>query len=181
MPFYVFGEPPAAFDAVSKRGGPYFDALAELGVEVLRVPAGASVMAKPRGPWTFAYLPVPVVDVTGWVRDWQRGPCSIIMDVHFPIMRQESVIGDDETILTVLESREVMLANLAVACAVTVSQAPWAADLAEVNDRVWFLPDIEPDDEDSLIDFTVKFSEICGETGKVCAAQLRASKATVGG
>lgn len=121
-----------------------------------------------RRPWTFLYVPVQTDDAAEWLPWFQERTCSVIMDVHFPVMRQETVLGDDATILEVLEHREQMITNLSLACAVTVSQEAWTADLAEVNPNVWFLPDIEPGDDDSLTEFTIKFSEILQDVAVAC-------------
>jgi hypothetical protein len=169
FPRYVYAEPANTFNAVELRGGPFFDALAREGFDVMRISAGGLLDVEAiRRPWTFIYLPVPSADVVDAVRSWYRRPCSVIMDVHFPLINQETIIGDDEAILQSLEFREQMIANLGVACAVTVSQEQWAADLAAVNPRVWFLPDLHDDDPDSGDAFAVKFVEMCQSTLQAC-------------
>lgn len=100
-----------------------------------------------------------------------RQSSSVIVDVHFPLARQETVIGEDDAILQLLERREEMLQALRFACAVTVSQEAWAADLAEYHSNVWHLPDIE-DDEESLLTYIYKFSDMARATFAICQRDM---------
>src|SRR5262245_53085616 len=162
IPGFIYVEPPRKFGAVKKRGGPFFDQLADLGYNVARIPA--EPLGEPKRipifrPWTFLYMPVPVDDTTAWFADLPRERCSVILDCHFPIMNLEYAIADEATLAMVAERRPQILANLAAADAVTVPRGEWAAPITEVNPSVWLLPDINRATD--VVAFTLRFNEIC--------------------
>jgi hypothetical protein len=176
FPLFVVCEQSEQFGAKTKRGRPYFDAAANVGLEVQRVPLGADLELRPRRPWTYVFMHVPIADFRPIIDDRHRhrDPVSFIFDCHFPIMRMDTIIGDDETVLLTLESRAVLLANLGAACAVTVPRREWAADLAEVNPRVWWLPDIDDETTDpdvfeaSVGAFALRFAEVAQAAASGC-------------
>lgn len=155
FPAYVFIAPP---DEASERlrGRLFFDQMAEMGLRVTQVKGvepgdevGDGVASVPIvRPWTFLFMSVPSVDFTDYFGEFAMMPCSIIMDVHFPIMDREKItVTGRGSVEQVWADRDVMLANLAGADAVTVSHPDWAADLAEINPNVFYLPDIAVPDE----------------------------------
>lgn len=171
-PAYVYIEPmDGIFDAIRKRGADYFDFLAEAGFNVTRLSAeNEDRKLTIRPPWTLVYLPLERT-TPDTISAFSKGLCSVIVDVHFPVVHQETVLTEnDDALLDLLERREEMLETLRRACAVTVSQEEWAADIAEFNSNVWYLPDIK-DDEESIITFTYKFSDMVRATIAICRGQ----------
>jgi len=178
FPTYMYSGAPDndIYDAEVKRGGPYFEAMKVSGFRVIRIPVGEGVQEVPiYKPWTFLFTHVPNTDAVMYVKSIAAAGCTVIMDCHFPIMQLErAMTPDDDIWLQVIESKAVMLANLAVACAVTVPHKEWAADLAEVNPRVWYLPDIEDaDNVEQIAAFGMKFAEIAMSTQQQCVALMQ--------
>jgi hypothetical protein len=177
FPAYIYSGFPDddPYDTEVKRGGPYFETLREAGFRVTRLPPGPVSEIPIVQPWTFIFVPVPFTDVSPHIEQLTTLSCSVVFDCHFPIMQLERVqTPDNDIFLQVIESKEVILANLAKACAVTVPHTEWAAELATVNPRVWWLPDIEAeDDEASIIKFASKFMEIAVATQQLCFAARR--------
>ncbi len=161
FPGYVYIEPPDAFDAVWKRGGPWFDTLADIGYNVGRYAEGIDMTIQMYRPWTIFYQNAPHLDSREQIARLKEGAC-VILDCHFPIMRLEHTIFEgDESVdyLSLVESVPMMLANMQAACAVTVPNEDWAADLAGEVSNVYYLPDInEPED---LSVFGSKFMGMC--------------------
>lgn len=140
---WVYIEPPTDFEAVNLRGAMYFDSYDLLHPgRVTRVPAGAMAEFPIRRPWTYVYMPVPWVDVSDYLDELGAEPCSVIMDVHFPLMDLEQAIANDDTLMHIIDQKAIMLANLARADAITCPRGEWAADLAEINADTFVLPDL---------------------------------------
>lgn len=161
FPGYVYIEPPDAFDAVWKRGGPWFDMLADFGYNVGRYAEGIGMAVQMYRPWTIFYQNVPHLDSREQTARLKKGAC-VIMDCHFPVMRLDRTIfeGDEtEQYMNLVEARSIMLANLRTACAVTVPNEDWAADLAEEVPNVYYLPDINEPGDVSI--FGTKFMGMC--------------------
>ena len=151
VPAWVYMEPPDQFNAVQLRGAAFFDQMAAYGVRVQRIPgvaAGspgsdhADVEFQIFRPWTHIFVNVRGGDLAPFL-DSLPPWCSMIMDCHFPIMDMEAAIGSNEQLIGVIDHKDELLANLALADAVTVSQKHWAADLAEINPNVFYLPDLQ--------------------------------------
>jgi len=154
MPAWVWCEPPADFDAIRLRGELYFAGLEETGIRVQRVKAGTAYNAAVYQPWTFMFMMLPWDDFADHAEWFATRNASLIMDCHFPIMNMETAVGSDQTLVDIIDRKDTLLANLALADAVTCPRPEWAADLAEVNPNVFVLPDIEApawmyDDSDS--------------------------------
>lgn len=180
-------------NAITKRGGPFFDSLTDIGFEVLRLQNGSTETIAFRKPWTFVYGPVPDTDITEWIAEATKAIpwSSVILDVCFPVMQPELIGGDPESVQRVLDHRDVILENIKAACAVTTPHKDWAAALAEVNPRTWWVPDIlfdpntdipEGDLDNATIDeleeraetlttFGIRFSEMLQATYTVCSAK----------
>jgi hypothetical protein len=174
FPAYIYSGYPDTdpYNTEVKRGGPYFEMLQHVGFRVTRLTPGVEASITLALPWTFLFIPVPATDSVAALEDLTRNRCTVILDCHFPIMQLEKVmVPNDEVMFSVIENRDVMLANLATACAVTVPQKEWAADLAEVNPRVWYLPDLDDEDETSLTNFATRFMEIAVATQQLCKAE----------
>ncbi len=149
FPAYVYLQPPDV-NAVRLRGKALFDLMAGLGYRVQQIPGAVPVPgAKQEAqigiykPWTFVFVPVGYADIGPLLDSLEQNSCSFIMDCHFPIMDMSRIVADAETFANVAGNRDVMLANLRIADAVTCPKAEWAADLAEVNPNVFLLPDLE--------------------------------------
>ena len=161
FPGYVYMEPPNAFDAVWKRGGPWFDTLADIGYRVGRYVEGIDITVTMYRPWTIFYQNVPYLDSREQITRLKEGAC-VILDCHFPIMRLEQTIfeGDEsDQYLSLVESVPMMLANMRAACAVTVPNEAWAADLVEEVPHVYYLPDINTPEDLNV--FGSKFMGMC--------------------
>jgi hypothetical protein len=182
FPAYVYAGYPDddPYDTEVKRGGPFFETVKQSGLRVTRLPPGPIEGFPISRPWTFVFVSVPFTDVSEALDQLQKLSCSVIFDCHFPIMELERVSApSDDTIFQVIENKEVILSNLAQACAVTVPHKEWAADLVHVNPRVWWLPDIESeDDEESCMQFAGKFMEMAVSTHQQCSSS-RAESADV--
>jgi hypothetical protein len=133
------------------RGKDAFDAMEQIGLRVEEI-SGRGGSFEIRKPWTYIFMFVNTdVDSTEELLATEGAPCSIIMDCHFPIMRLEHAFTKDpDDMFKLIENRDIILGNLALADAVTVPNSDWAADLAEVNPNVYYLPDlhIESGDDD---------------------------------
>lgn len=168
FPGWVWCRPPAAYDAPLKRGELFFKALAEFGVRVEIVEQVPNVAVPIWRPWTYLVCSVPTED---WSAALEALPthCSVIMDCHFPIMNMETAIGNDADIIDIIDRKPTLLANLALADAVTVPQRGWAADLAEVNPNVFLLPDFDIDHPEA---FSVRMVEIAQASVRVKQGRL---------
>lgn len=175
FPAWIFAKPPAGYDAVNLRGGPVFEVMAEMGLRVQVIEAGAGdVRVEFHRPWTYVYLPVPSADCSAWV-EGLPSYSSVIMDCHFPIMNMETAIGADQTLIDLIDNKDTLLANLAVADVVTVPKEEWAADLAEVNRNVFLLPDLKESDQDPSV-FIMRLSEIAQASAKAKQSRLDARR-----
>lgn len=172
---WVVIEPPKGFDAANLRGGPLFDALKMMGLRVQLIPGhdgtkgpGPSAEIEIHRPWTHIFMPVGPAD---FALLYERLPwyCSVIMDCHFPIMNPEMMIGSDEALAGVMAHRDQMIANLALAEAVTVPHPHWAANLAALNPNTFYLPDFKGDGGE----FVVKLGEISNTAVATKMARLR--------
>lgn len=183
FPSYVYVSSPDEH-AYRVRGQLFFDNLAKLGLHVDQVRGTAAAelgswTLKIRRPCTILFYPVPHEDFGPQAKMLSRHPVAVIMDCHFPIMDLTHVIADEATLTLLEQTRPVMLANLAMADAVTVPHPAWAAELAEVNSNVYVLPDLVASDvfysddddidvpedewlagEQSLSEFMLRFQEI---------------------
>lgn len=175
FPAWIFAKPPDGYDAVNLRGGPVFEVMAEMGLRVQVIEAGAGdVRVEFLRPWTYVYLPVPADDCQPWV-EGLPSYSSVIMDCHFPIMNMETAIGTDRTLIDVIDNKDTLLANLAAADVVTVPKETWAADLSEVNPNVFLLPDLRESDQDPS-GFIMRLSEIAQASIRVKQARLVARR-----
>lgn len=173
---WVVIEPPdGGFDAVNARGGPLFETLKMMGLRVQLIAGhdatkgpGPSAEIEIHRPWTQIFMPVghndfaPIYERLPW---W----CSVIMDCHFPIMNPEMMIGSEEAMAGVMAHRDQMIANLALAEAVTVPHPRWAANLAALNPNTFYLPDFKGDGGD----FVVKLGEIANTAATIKLARVR--------
>lgn len=143
LPAWVWVEPPPDFDAIRLRGQLFFEGLEESGIRVERIKPGGKYKPTAWQPWTYVFMMLPWADFAPYAEWFLARPMSIIMDVHFPIMNMEKAIGSSQVLIDIIDRKDVLLANLAMADAVTVSRPEWAADLAEINPNVYCLPDLE--------------------------------------
>lgn len=173
FPAWVWLRPPDAYDAPRKRGGPVFEEMARLGFRVTVFDQGAEVRVPINRPWTYIVCSVPGGDCGPWVESVADDPCSVIMDCHFPIMNMEIAIGADTEIMAVIDNKETILANLALADAVTVPQPGWAADLAAINPNVYLLPNFE---EHRADEFGLRLAEIALASASVKQARQAARR-----
>lgn len=174
FPAWVWMRPPDAYDAPRKRGGPLFAEMDRLGFRVQVIPQTTAVhnVAIWR-PWTYIVCSLPSGDFTETAESVDDAPCSVIMDCHFPIMNMEQAIGDDEQLIHIIDNKESLLANLALADAVTVPQAGWAADLAAVNPNVFLLPDYTDATADR---FGVRLAEVAQASANIKKARQAARR-----
>lgn len=142
------------------RGLPVFEMLLDIGIRVEFLVQGENEI-KIKKPWTYIFVPVPIVDFTDQRKMFDQNPCSVIMDCHFPIMHLEQAWSyDPDDMFSIIESKDIMLHNLSLADAVTVPQTAWAADLAEVNSNVFLLPDLQEESEEAATKFMLRLNEI---------------------
>lgn len=170
---WVWISPPDEFDAPVKRGRRLFEEMAHIGYRVELLSAGWEGQLSIWRPWTFIVGPVPAADVSAWVGGLDDLHCSVIFDCHFPIMNLETAIGADDQIIGVIDRKDVMLANLALADAVTVPHPSWATDLAEVNPNVFLLPDY---DDRSADRFGIRLAEIAQTSMRIKLDRQRVRK-----
>lgn len=147
--------PPAEFDAPRKRGAALFDALRLQRIKTTIADSGGDVAVPHYSDrWTILVAPLPTADVTDILKGWANQRVCTIFDVHFPIMDMENAIGSDQAIIDIIDRKELLLANIALADAVTVPDPGWASDLAgAVGANVFYLPDLENDDDASVEDW----------------------------
>ena len=152
----------ASEEAEHLRGKQVFEMMREeVGVRVQFMGSRGGEEGLIHKPWTYFYVPVPIVDFTEQRKELDRAPCSVIMDCHFPIMKMENAYtAEPDQMFELIESREVMIKNLSLADVVTVPHPAWAADLAEVNPHVFVLPDVDNDSEELCIKFITRINEI---------------------
>ncbi len=174
FPAWVYIRPPG--EAAVLRGGPVFDVMADMGLRVQRLEQQGDdeVVQVVFGyrPWTFVFCTVPYAP---WPAEVLANEyCSVIMDCHFPIMDMGQVTGDDGTIIEIIDRKDDLLANLALAEVVTVPHPTWAADLAEVNPNVFVLPDLHEDEDRGGVRFISRLSAAASLSGQVKQARWRA-------
>lgn len=163
------------------RGEIFFETVAQQGLRVQFVDGseepGSEEMIGIMRPWTYVFMPVPFVDAGPRFDGLEELACSVIIDVHFPIMnRGEIRSGGRFSVEEVWARRGIMLANLARADAVTVSQPGWAADLAEVNPNVFYLPDLDLPEECYLDELSDGFAGSDRSTSAVKAVNEFAAR-----
>ncbi len=93
----------------------------------------------------FQSLPTNSIDELLAVTD-QSTILVVMLDLHFPITTPWDISGDDETVLSVLDDRESMLRNIERADVVTCSRIEWMSELYDLTHRLYFAPDLAPDD-----------------------------------
>lgn len=173
---WVWCEPQEAYDAPHLRGGPIFEAMADMGLRVQVIPqtaTGEVAQVTIRRPWTIVFATVPAADFTSAATAMADDTCSVIMDCYWPIMNMEQAIGTDDQIIGVIDHKDVLLANLALADVVTVPHARWAEQLAEVNPNVHILPDYEDDQPER---FALRLQEIAQASIRVKQARQAARR-----
>jgi hypothetical protein len=153
------------------RGKDAFDAMAQTGIRVEEI-VGDGASFKIQQPWTYYFTFVNTdISVGEELLQLEGTPSSVIMDCHFPVMRLEHAftkVPDD--MFKLIENRNIILGNLALADAVTVPSPGWAADLVGVNPNVFYLPDLQMESDyygDTMMDreiedvnrFIVRLSE----------------------
>jgi len=128
------------------RGLAYYSYLEATGIRVQHVPVGPGsnrFQLEIKQPWTYIFFPVPTSDWTHAINGFAKSSCSFILDVHFPILNPGQITGlSPSGMLELVKSQDLMLANLAAADAVTVPNVEWAAELSEVVENVFYLPDL---------------------------------------
>ncbi len=172
FPAYVFS-PSASTEAAWLRGGPVFEAMAEMGFRVQVLEQQDAVEVTIHRPWTFLFMHVPSADWAPVMESLADRPCSVIMDCHFPIMNMGDATGSDESLIATIDTMDTLLANLALAEVVTVPHPDWAADLAEVNQNVFLLPDLEETGHGVQL-FMSRIAAAANMSGQVKQARWRA-------
>lgn len=171
FPAYVFS-PSATPEAAWLRGGPVFEAMAEMGFRVQILDPHCAVEVAIHRPWTFLFMHVPAADWAPTMESLADRPCSVIMDCHFPIMNMGDATGTDEVLIATIDNKDTLLANLALAEVVTVPHPNWAADLAEINPNVFLLPDLE-ETEHGVGQFMARMATAAQLSGQVKSDRTR--------
>jgi hypothetical protein len=184
FPVWIWGH---EVEPISRlRGLAYYSYLEASGLRVQHVAVGSEnsrFQLKIEQPWTYVIFPVPMIDWTQIMGEYVKLNCSFILDVHFPIMNLSQATSlVPGGVLQLVKSQEMMLANLAVADAVTVSNSEWAAELSEFVDNVFYLPDLvmpdwaygddtayagDEDGTDSFTTFVAKMASIQASSQQV--------------
>jgi hypothetical protein len=162
-------------DIARLRGKSAFEAMAQVGMRVHEIVSSGSFEVV--RPWTYLFTFAQVdVDVASMLAPLKETCCSVIMDCHFPVMRLDRAFTKNpDDMFKLIENRDLVLANLALADAVTVPDPAWAAELAEVNPNVFYLPNLHVEDEENPTErdvseinrFIVRLGEIAGASAAV--------------
>jgi hypothetical protein len=173
FPAWAWLRPPDDFNAPYLRGELFFETAADMGLRVQTIAAGAvgdEARVAIWRPWTYVVLPLPASDVSGWIGGLPDH-CSVIMDCHFPIMDMETAVGSADQLVEIIDQKDMLLANLALADVVTVPRPVWAEALARVNPNVFVLPDFDEARPDA---FGLRMVEIALASVRVARARAAA-------